>query len=59
MKVYKLTDILPLINDKKMDLKAVAKRVRKSEPTIWRWVKKLRDAGYEVKTRRYGKLNIN
>jgi response regulator of citrate/malate metabolism len=50
MKINKLTDLIPFFNEQGLTVKQIAKLTRKSEPTIFRYLKQLRDAGYEVKT---------
>ena len=47
-----------MINEQGMSIKQVAKAVKRSEPTIWTWIRKLREAGYEVKTDAKGRKRL-
>ena len=55
MKITKISDIVPLINEQGMTVKEVSKLVKRSEPTVWVWVRKLREAGYTVNTKPRGR----
>lgn len=51
MQIAKLSDIIPDIENG-MTYKKIALKYGRSEPTIWRWVGKLRKGGFNFKTKR-------
>lgn len=48
MKIQRKSDIVPLIMEQKLSIRHISKIVKRSEPTLWRWVKELREAGYKI-----------
>ncbi len=49
-------DVLPLFNKERMSYQQVADHFKVDRGTVIRWVKKLREAGYEVKTLPVGNI---
>jgi len=45
-----------LFNEQNLSSREVAKRMKVNQSTVWRWIKALRDAGYEVKTLPVGNI---
>ena len=50
IKIERVREILPLINEKGLTYKQTAIAIGKSYPTIKRWVRLLRDHGYQDNT---------
>ena len=57
IKIERISEIIPMINDQGMNVKAVATFLGRSEMTLWRWIKLLRAAGYVIATPKRGEHN--
>lgn len=57
IKIERISQIIPYFNEQKMNVKAVAKLLGRSEMTLWRWIKRLRDEGYVIVTPKRGETN--